>query len=62
MKGILVIVLGQESMLLFVKTNYIFSKSGRGDVEAVGKRHDLAEKKVCKAKDKTETKRIHQQC
>ena len=36
----------------FVGNNSAFGKSGRGDVIAEGRRHDLAGEKVQKSKDK----------
>ena len=40
------------NILAFVETNYVLSKSSRGDAKTKRKRHDLAEKKLQKARDK----------
>ena len=44
--------------LTFVGNNYAFSKSGCGDAEAEHKRHDSAEEKLHKAKDKWSKNRM----
>ena len=44
--------------LTFVRTNCTFSKSGCGDTEVEYKRHDLAEKKRERVKDKWNEDRI----
>ena len=53
MAGISKTILGGDiNDLLFVGTNYAFSKSGLSDVELEHKGHNLAEEKLQKAKDK----------
>ena len=44
--------------LTLVGNNYAFSKSGCGDAEAEHKRHDSAEEKFHKAKDKWSKNRM----
>ena len=53
MAGISKTILGGDiNDLLFVGTNYAFSKSGLSDAELEHKEHNLAEEKLQKAKDK----------
>lgn len=43
---------GRDQCSIFIGTNYVFSKSDRGDAEVERKHHDLREEKLLKARDK----------